>query len=970
MSGANKDSGHTYQLGPFELIEPIGDGGMGVVWGGIHSVRGVPVAVKVIDRELAEDPRFRGAFHNEVRAVARLSHSAIVEVYDYGLIPQALDDESGGELETNSPYLVMERLSGGSLLDQPPPTRWRELRARLVTVLKALAYTHAQGILHRDLNPTNILFGGPSDLRPGLRLIDFGLASLKFDEGGPRSMFGGTPGYLAPEQIRRRHGMPEGPWTDLYAVGCLAFWLASGHGPFDDAETILDALELPFRDSFPKLEPRLDVPDGFEEWILQMTRTEPSRRMGHAADAGKALLALDASPEHLVVPSWKRSEHSRPMRLPGTGLGLYRVKRPPLVGRDEMCSTLWQTLTEVVETGSTRFVTLHGAAGAGKSRLAEWVCHRAAEVGLADWVRAIHGPLTASGEGLAKMLARHLDCDELDRQEVVRRMERFLRSHGVADTYAWYALAELLVNVSGSPDRDEGARSFGSNRRRLTVIADVLGYLARSRPLIVWLDDSHWDADALELVSLMLARHESVAAPVLLMATIRDDALAERPDERSLYDTLLADPRATTIDISPLSDDEMQELLIALLGLGPSLSDEVVKRADGNPLFAVELVGDWIRRDVVQPGRDGFELSEGTTTLVPDSLHAVWRERVERFTESIEEHWELSSDGWTSTDAVSAALAVAAAMGREIEVQEWEAACDVLGFRPPQMLIERMTEDALVVREGSTFTLAHSMLRESLERSARESGQWPRYHAACAAMLDVYYDTERGTVAERFGRHLFEANRLTAALEPLRVAAEFRLGRDEVDDAQRAVDLIDTTLDLLGTGYSNGAFTQRITELRGRMREKQASRPSKTHTYELRPIGPLEILLVEDNPGDVKLTEIMLEDVGLEHTLHAVPSGERGLEFLRRTGDYTEVPRPDLIFLDLRLPRIQGHEVLAEIRADEALRTLPVVVLTSSDAEFDVLGTNNLHADMYLTKPLSPDAIEGVLRSFDMMQSE
>jgi two-component system, chemotaxis family, response regulator Rcp1 len=115
---------------------------------------------------------------------------------------------------------------------------------------------------------------------------------------------------------------------------------------------------------------------------------------------------------------------------------------------------------------------------------------------------------------------------------------------------------------------------------------------------------------------------------------------------------------------------------------------------------------------------------------------------------------------------------------------------------------------------------------------------------------------------------------------------------------------------------------------------------------------PVEILLVEDNPGDVRLTQEALKEGKVRNRLHVVGDGVEALAFLRRQGEYANAPRPDLILLDLNLPRKDGREVLAEIKADEHLARIPVVVLTSSGAEQDILRTYDLNANCYVTKPI------------------
>ena len=127
----------------------------------------------------------------------------------------------------------------------------------------------------------------------------------------------------------------------------------------------------------------------------------------------------------------------------------------------------------------------------------------------------------------------------------------------------------------------------------------------------------------------------------------------------------------------------------------------------------------------------------------------------------------------------------------------------------------------------------------------------------------------------------------------------------------------------------------------------------------------VEILLVEDNPGDVRLTQEALREAKVRNALHVVSDGAAAMEFLRGENDYAGSPRPDLVFLDLNLPRKDGREVLEEIKNDPDLRRIPVVVLTTSQAEQDVLKSYELHANCYITKPVDLKSFVDVVRSIE-----
>lgn len=127
----------------------------------------------------------------------------------------------------------------------------------------------------------------------------------------------------------------------------------------------------------------------------------------------------------------------------------------------------------------------------------------------------------------------------------------------------------------------------------------------------------------------------------------------------------------------------------------------------------------------------------------------------------------------------------------------------------------------------------------------------------------------------------------------------------------------------------------------------------------------VDVLLVEDNPGDVRLTREALEETGQNVRLSVVNDGIEALYFLRREGPYGNVPRPDLILLDLNLPKKDGREVLAEIKTDDDLKMIPVVVMTTSDARPDIRRAYSLHANCYVTKPADFDAFVGLVQSIE-----
>jgi two-component system, chemotaxis family, response regulator Rcp1 len=137
----------------------------------------------------------------------------------------------------------------------------------------------------------------------------------------------------------------------------------------------------------------------------------------------------------------------------------------------------------------------------------------------------------------------------------------------------------------------------------------------------------------------------------------------------------------------------------------------------------------------------------------------------------------------------------------------------------------------------------------------------------------------------------------------------------------------------------------------------------------IKPIGvdgmPLHVLLVEDSPGDIRLTQEAFADANRSIHLHVATDGVDAMAFLLREGANADAPRPDLILLDLNLPKMDGREVLAHIKEDDNLKTIPTVILTTSEAEVDILKSYQLHSNCYLTKPVQLDEFEALVKSIN-----
>ena len=852
-------------LGPFDLVRPIGRGGMAEVWLAVHQGTSTEVAIKVVSEDTTRHHRWLARFRNEIRAVAGLNHPGIVHVDDFGEIDAAAERLSQGRLRAGSPYLVMELVPGGSLRSLTGRFRWTRLRTVLLRLLDALAHAHARGLIHRDITPGNVLGDGRV-----VKLADFGL-SHQVTATNQRTEVGvsGTPAYMAPEQWEGRW-RDYGPWTDLYGVGCLAWALATGFPPFRGLGDIAELREQHLWEKLPPLRGRHTVPAGFERWLRGLLAKDPTRRFRRAADAAWALLDLpedleprsagdtfndletdpmmgaigefttdpdlsglaDAVPtdralppvEHFLEQHWAvvlpdrrgvdvedtlsgyespaesptghtgapipRSWRGPPdvlrsRLLPGAGLRLYGFRTIPVVGRDDEKTALWDALVDVHASRHPRAVQLTGAAGCGKSRLASWLCERAHEVGGATVLRAGHGPIEGPTHGIGPALRRFLRLEGLDRDGTFARMRDVLRREGVNDLYEWAALTELVASKQGTKTASTVPIRIADPGERFLILRRFLRRLCEERPVVLWLDDAHWAAEDLRFVQHLLA--SGAGLPVLVVLTVRDDVVSARPLEFELLRGLETSPHWAVVPIGPLPPDEWRQLVRRILVLEGDLAAQVEERTAGNPLFAVQLVADWVQRGILEPGPVGFRLRRGMQAQLPDNLHQVWVERMDRILEGL-------------PDSDRTAVQLAAVLGQEVDDGEWSDACSRAGVAPSVDLLERLQSERLVAqieRGGEVgWRFAHGMLRETNERMAAARGHLDHLHQICAEMLE---DRSGPRVDERIGKHLLAANEYDAAIKPLLAGAthrreygEFRhaeLLLNERENALRALDI-------------------------------------------------------------------------------------------------------------------------------------------------------------------------------------
>lgn len=824
----------------------LGSGGMGEVWEGRHIQQDVPVAIKLINPQKTGQEEYREAFLNEVRAVAQLSHPAIPMVFDFGDVPASVEEASDGHIKAGAPYLVMELIGGGSVRANFPATSWEWAESVLFALLDALAYAHARNVLHRDIKPANVLFAKSVDGRPQPKLIDFGLAWLS--SSSAPIMMGGTPGFQAPEQMLADRFREQGPCTDLYSLGCLAYAMVCGGSPFL-GRTHEETTERQLTGPTPPVVAKFPVPDGFSVWLGRMMAPEPADRFQHAADAAQGLKRLGALlpiwstaiPRNLggidqsaqttlaagfqrnvptlcsvltgqesqpavvplssgatpvsmpfpIAPVPKEWSTGRPrrtsMQLVGAGLSLFELRRIPIVNRENERNTLWQSLIDVSSKRESRVVLLHGPAGTGKSRLAQWLCERANEIGAASVLKASFSPHNSPNEGITRGFERFLNCVGLGRARVQQRVKQLFRQLGASHPLT----EEILVDLLRSP-LSTTTPSWLMSEVRYAILLRTLCAYAKQRPVILWFDDIQWSVDSIAFVSHIINHQSAGESPILVLLTAQDEALAERDIESALLEKLTVHPWFQRIPVGPLLPEHSTELIGGLLNIDGELAQRLDKRTKGNPLFAVQLVGNWVNRGLLEVCDTGFRLRPGQEASIPDDAYSVWITRIRRVAGSA----EVAAP---SENKPELAYELAAVLGYEVDMEEWATLCQSAGVSIERQWVDALYSHCLAVPTESGWRFAHNMLRESLERSANEAGRLTKHHSDCARMLEQTYRSGRLGLDSRRASHLIAAGEFEAALEPLYQATQQSVGAHFSDAIRwarkhkRIVDMLDLT---------------------------------------------------------------------------------------------------------------------------------------------------------------------------------
>ncbi|UQA55930.1 serine/threonine-protein kinase PknK [Polyangium aurulentum] len=645
-------------VGRYQVRRELGRGGMGVVYLCRDLVADERVAVKVLCRP-GTRPRAEEAwwFHEEARALAGLHHPCIVHARDFG----ALAD--------GTPFLVMDAVPGRSLHEWlylaqedgglPWPLIWKVT----VDVLGALGHAHARGVIHGDLKPSNILVDIPPDDidPPTVHVLDLGLAWLMQDrvdhrlDGSPVSKptirwGAGTPGWMAPEQIR--YAAPHvGPATDLYSLGCILFTMIAGKEPYEgtDEELLQKHKSAPL----PDVPLREGIPADVVPIVRRLLNKRPWQRFEFAADARRLFWRLrprgsDASttPRPSVAPPMPMSLRETPpepepaqLDPTTTTTGLLGLRPSPFVARTSERSKLLEMAAQMAasEKPMHRFVLLAGEAGVGKSRLAEWLCEEVHERGLLVPLRARYRKIAAPLDGVGGAVVQHYRLERAERDVIEKvLMNVWDVSPEDDEGKTWVAATAEWIRPASAKDPigPTGKRFALSSETRSLVMRRTLEHIGKERPILLMLDDLHHASPA-TFEGFAKLHREAQNTGLLIVGTVRDEAIMTDPVAREWVDWLLKELGGERMELPPLDSAQTHALLRETLPLDEAAVLEAAQRSKGNPLFALQVVHAWAMGGHLEL-RDGrYMVPEAKLAMRAATTAELWEERLRAIPEDL-----------------------------------------------------------------------------------------------------------------------------------------------------------------------------------------------------------------------------------------------------------------------------------------------------------------------------------------------
>jgi tetratricopeptide (TPR) repeat protein len=739
--------------GTYRVDRWVASGGMGQVYRATDLRSGLPVALKLLRVE-TEAARLR--FELEARALAGLDHPSIIHVTDYGLVSEKTDRAG----YARRPYLVTEWASGGTLEDHAPELRsWPQIRGVLGVILRALAHAHARGVVHRDIKPGNVIFALAGDERPGWKLADFGIAMV--ERGSDEEAVFGSRAFMAPEQCIPSSDL-HGPWTDLHAVGVVAFFLATGGLPFPPTASFADVLTTRL-DARVAFQPIVGVPDGLSAWIRALLEPFPNRRHRHAADALHALEALDEASGEIARAFDGSEDPTEPGGMPAdanpfdpNGIplamhppapmpkswrtvggqdrldegvsGIAKWRRQRFVGRERELDALWAALADVHTSGAANLVVVRGSEGCGKTALVHRFADLAAETGAAAFASTTTTSDRADA-AFAGLLAGLTGTWVLGDRNPSDALDSYAGHRGVA---LLGDECNALADIFGR------GGALSSEEARTRAFFRVLHAASVERPRIVIVEGAAVPAFE-RLLDSIWARAIPETSRVLFVLT--SEAM-EAPGR----------DRTRAFDVPRLSRAELVEVGIAR-GLARDLAIELATVADEQVSFVVDSIMRWHAEERLAASPAGFRLRDPRDAFIAS-----------------DRRWEPTLALFASP-SLRRGLLVAAVLGRRVIGHELVSAAEHVSgdaIETSRLLVSLGLVEPIGRRLEDGFEFTRPAFRRAVVDRA-DRAELVEAHRACAAVI------ERGALdPERLAEHLLGSGDLPRALESFLTAAARR----------------------------------------------------------------------------------------------------------------------------------------------------------------------------------------------------
>jgi serine/threonine protein kinase/tetratricopeptide (TPR) repeat protein len=732
------------RLGPYEIVELRGKGGMGEVYRAHDSRLGRDVAVKVLPRELSEEPAFKERFEREARTISQLQHPHVCALYDIG---------SADGMD----YLVMEYLRGETLedrLSRQPLTTQEALRIGL-EIAEAVEAAHLKGVVHRDLKPGNVMLA-----ESGTKVLDFGLARTETPAEATESLAGtrampetltekgqilGTVPYMSPEHL---HGRAIAPCSDVFSLGIMLYEMVSGSRPFG-GDTQAALISSILRDTPPPPSGLVDLaPAGLDGVVTRCLEKDPLERYESAAELRSALAALIDGLSSGV------SRSAPPAVAP-----VAKSYRTPLVGREAESTVLREALTRAMQ-GSGSLVTLAGEPGVGKTRLSSELMH----VARAEGVIALAGHCY-EGEG-ARPFSPWVEILDATTRIAPKHALREALGDGAPEIAKLQpALRRLYPDLPPPLDLPpEAERAY-----LFDCFCDFVDRSSRVQPLLFVLEDLHWADEP----TVLLLRHVCLRLselPILVVGTYRDVELdVARPLAAALRH-LVRERLVERVSLHRLTADNVAEILEAMSGREPpaALVEAVHGETEGNPFFVEEVYEHLAEEgrlfDDAGEWRDDLSLEE---LDVPEGVRLVLGRRLER----------LDDEG-------RGVLTAAAVLGRRFSYPLLEAvvgsdAGDVLDEIDAAERLHLLEAEASSASREPRYRFAHELIRQTLLQGLSMPRR-QRLHLKVADAFESTYGSRIEEHAPALAHHLYQSG---AAADEAKTIHFLGLAGDQAQEA-------------------------------------------------------------------------------------------------------------------------------------------------------------------------------------------